>query len=78
MFIVIEIQVDTEGKVATIVTTYNTLSEAMSKYYTILSFAVMSSVPKHSAVVLDQMGVSLETKGFEHSIEVEPTPEPEA
>lgn len=76
MFIVMEIQVNAEGQVATLVSTYGTLAEAMNKYYTILAFAVVSSVPRHSAVILDQMGVLLERNGFYH--EVEPTSEPEA
>lgn len=68
MFIVMEIQVNAEGKVVTLVSTYETLAQAMNKYYTILAFAVISTVPKHSAVVLDQMGVLLERNGFNHEV----------
>lgn len=69
MFIVIEIQVNAEGQVSTLVNAYRTLAEAMNKYYTILAFAVVSNVPRHSAVILDQMGVLLERNGFEHQVE---------
>lgn len=72
MFIVMEIQVNAEGQVTTLVSTYGTLAEAMNKYYTILAFAVVSTVPKHSAVILDQMGVLLERNGFDHPVEPEP------
>lgn len=72
MFIVMEIQVNAEGQVATLVSTYGTLAQAMNKYYTILAFAVVSTVPKHSAVILDQMGVLLERNGFDHPVEPEP------
>ena len=71
MFIVMEIQVNAEGQVATLVSTYETLAQAMNKYYTILAFAVVSTVPKHSAVILDQMGVLLERNGFNHPVEPE-------
>lgn len=72
MFIVIELQANNEGQVANIVTAYDTLPQAEQKYHTILAAAAVSSVPKHSAVILDPMGVQIMRDGFEHEVVVEP------
>ena len=80
MFIVIELQVNNGGQVGHILSTHETYSEAQNKFYTICAFAVISTVPKHSAVILDEMGVLLDRQSFEHPVEPEPEPtlEPES
>ena len=78
MFIVIEIQVNSEGQLAHIVTSYNNLPQAQQQFYTILAAAAVSSVPKHSAVILDQMGVLVARDGFQHPVttpQIEEEPE---
>ena len=77
MFIVIELQVNAEGQVVSIVTSHNTLPEAQKKYYTVLAYAAISDVPMHSAVILDQMGGLVDRQGFEHPTEVIPPPSEE-
>ena len=66
MYIVIEIQ---KGNTAsTIVNTYETLNEAENKYHTILAYAAISSVPKHSAVLLTEEGDYIKHECFEHTV----------
>lgn len=52
MFIVVEIQTQEGGTVATLTYAYNTFNEALAKYHSILAVAATSSLPKHGAVVL--------------------------
>ena len=66
MFIVIEIQATNEEKVATLVFSYTNLNDAYSKYHTILSAAAISTVWKHSAVVLDDSGALLKRESYIH------------
>ena len=56
MWIVIELQTDENGKVANIVTSHENRNEAESKYHQILSAGAISSIPTHSAVMLDERG----------------------
>lgn len=67
-YIVIEIQ---NG--ATLVWTYDSRAEAESKYHTILSFAAVSTVEIHSAVILTSAGHLLAAQCYDHR----PAPEPE-
>ena len=64
MFIVMEIQ---KGKTtSTLVNTYETRNEAENKYHTVLAYAAISSVPKHSAVMLTEEGDYIKHECFEH------------
>jgi hypothetical protein len=56
MFIVIELQKDTDGMVSNLVTSHETLAEAESKYYSILANAAISVVPTHSAIIVSEEG----------------------
>ena len=56
MYIVIELQKNAEGVVSNIVTAFDTLAEAESKYYTILAAAAISKVPVHSAIIVSEEG----------------------
>ena len=72
MYIVIELQSNIDGQVANIVTAYDTLAQAQNKYYTILASAAISTVPIHSAVILDHCGNLIANQSFSHPVEVEP------
>lgn len=65
MFIVMEIQ--TGDSVATIVTQHETKEDAESKFHTILASASVSSVPKHSALILNDMGGLLRSECYVHA-----------
>lgn len=64
MFIVLEIQTSTT--VATIVNSYEDRNEAESKYHQILTAAAVSSVPKHSAVLMDDEGNRIKNEVYIH------------
>lgn len=64
MFIVMEIQKDVTA--ATLVSTYDTRNEAENKYHTVLAYAAVSSLPKHSAVMLTEEGEYIKSECFEH------------
>lgn len=73
MYIVLEIQAS--DQIATLVNSYTDRNQAESKYHQILTAAAVSEVPKHSAVLLAENGVSLKNESYFH-IEPEPEPEP--
>lgn len=64
MFIVMEIQKDVTA--ATLVSTHDTRNEAENKYHTVLAYAAVSSLPKHSAVMLTEEGEYIKSECFEH------------
>lgn len=67
MIIVMEIQKD--ATVTTVVTTHETRNDAENKYHTILAYAAVSSVPQHSAVMLNDNGSYIKSETFEHEVE---------
>ena len=66
MYIVIELQKNTDGVVANIVTSHNTLSEAESKYHSILANAAMSALPVHSAIIVSEEGFPVKHQCYKH------------
>lgn len=66
MFIVIELQKNAEGVVSNIVTSFDTLAEAESKYYTILASAAISKVPVHSAIIVSEEGFPVKHQCYKH------------
>lgn len=71
MYIVIELQTDANGHVGNIVTTYDNLPQAESKFYTICAAAALSNIPVHSAVILDNTGMAIANRSFSHPIVAE-------
>lgn len=65
MFYILELQTD-NGTGAYIVQTAETKNEAMSKYHTILSFAAVSQIDKHTCIVVDEEGRYLARECYEH------------
>lgn len=66
MYIVIEIQTSTT--VATIVDSYEDRNQAESKYHQILTAAALSSVPKHSAVLMNDVGQTIKNETYIHEV----------
>ena len=67
MFIVLEIQTAADGAVSVLEPVLRpTRAEAESVYHSVLSFAALSSVPMHAAVLLTGEGVVLERKAYAH------------
>ena len=67
MFIVIELQKDAEGVVSNIVTSYENLAEAESKYYSVLVAAAISKVPVHSAIIVSEEGFPVKNHCYKHN-----------
>lgn len=66
MYIVIEIQ--TSNTVATLVNSYEDRNQAESKYHQILTAAALSSVPKHSAVLMNDEGQTIKDETYIHEV----------
>lgn len=66
MYIVIEIQ--TSNTVATLVNSYEDRNQAESKYHQILTAAALSSVPKHSAVLMNDEGRTIKSETYIHEV----------
>lgn len=65
-YIVIELQKNVDGQVSNIVTEYNTLTEAESKFYSILAYAAVSEIPVHSAIIVSEEGFPVKHKCYKH------------
>ena len=68
MYIVIEIQ--TSATVATLVNSYDDRNQAESKYHQILTAAALSNVPKHSAVLMNDVGQTIKNETYIHEVTV--------
>ena len=66
MFIVLELQTNTEGQLGNIITTYTDQAEAESKYYQILSYAAVSNIPIHTALIITSEGLTLKSDCYQH------------
>ena len=71
MYLIIEIQMNSEDSMAHIVFQENSYLEAESKYHYVLSFAANSKVYKHSVVMLTGEGEYLKHQTYVHEIEAE-------
>ena len=65
-YIVIEMQ---NGVVGSNVWVYEDRNTAESKYHSVLSFAAVSSVENHAAVLLTEDGVSIAHASYKHPVE---------
>lgn len=65
-YIVVELQMDTNGNVANIVTSHDDLPHAESTYHSILAAAAISDIPKHSATIISEEGFNVKNQCFVH------------
>lgn len=65
MYIVMEIQAG--ATVSTLVDSYANRNDAESKFHQILTAAALSSVPKHSAVLMSDTGETLKMDSYIHN-----------
>lgn len=66
MYMVIEIQTNSDGTIGNFVWSFDTSDEAFSKYHSVLSAAAVSQLPVHAAVILDNHGFQIAAQNFEH------------
>jgi len=68
MYIVIELQTMAGGTVGNFIWSYTSKDEAFSKFHSVLSTAAVSSLPVHSAVILDNYGRQIAAQAFTHEV----------
>jgi len=66
-YIVIEIQVNTDGTVATLQTVHDSYNTAQQKYHMILAAAAVSALPLHSAAILSPFGEMIASQYFDRN-----------
>lgn len=66
MYIVIELQKNEQGVVSNIVTAFDTLAEAESKYHSILASAAISKIPVHSAIIVSEEAFAVKSQCYKH------------
>lgn len=68
MYFVLEIQINNEtGSI--IPFSFDNLADAEAKYHSILAVAAKSAVPKHSAVLMAENGITLKQESYFHEVE---------
>lgn len=72
IYIVTELQTNSDNTVAVLNNTFTDRLAAESKYHTILSFAAVSTLPVHAAQIATNEGAVIEFKSYKH---VQPEPE---
>ena len=65
-YIVVELQKNAEGVVSNLVTSFDNLAEAESKYYSILASAAVSKIPVHSAIIVSEEGFPVKHQCYKH------------
>lgn len=65
-YLVIEMQKQSDGTIAQITTAYTDRNTAEQKYHEILSFAAVSSIPIHTAVILGEEGNLIKKESYRH------------
>lgn len=66
MYIVLEIQRNADNTVGTLIYSYENQNQAESKYHEVLSYAAVSKVPSHTAVLLTEDGYKLASQNYIH------------
>lgn len=69
MYVIIEMQTDANGNTAmTPPITKADRNEAESVFHQILAAAALSGLPKHAAVILDEMGNKIDSECYQNSM----------
>lgn len=67
MYIILEVQEETEGCVPNTITyTAETMDEAKSKYHYILSYASVSNLRRHGAIIMQTDGRYIANESYTH------------
>lgn len=65
-YVVIEIQVNADGAVGTLIWHFTDEMQAQSKYHSVLAAAAISKLPRHAATMLADDGSYIQHQCFEH------------
>lgn len=66
MYIVSEIQTNENGQVAVLTDSFDNINAAEQKFHYILSFAAVSNLPTHAAVMYSEEGFPLRNECYKH------------
>ena len=69
VYLVLEIQYNENGTVSNIVTSHTTIEDAEWKFHTVAAAAAISSVHRHSVVLMDSQGFKVERTSFDHFVD---------
>ena len=68
MFIVFEIQEEQDGTTRVLEPAiFDNLDRALQKYYTVLSYAVISELARHSAMIVTTDGIVIKSECYQHT-----------
>lgn len=67
-YLVIEMQKQADGSLAHLVDAYTDRNTAEQKYHTVLSFAAVSNLPIHTAVIMTDEGAVLKKEVYRHEV----------
>lgn len=67
-YVVVEMQTQADGTVSVLTNSFDNLDAAYNKYYTVLAYAAISTLPRHSACLIDNTGFLQESKYFDHPL----------
>ena len=65
-YLVVEMQKQTDGRIAHIETAFTDRNTAEQKYHEVLSFAAVSTIPIHTAVILSEEGNLIKKETYRH------------
>ena len=68
-YLVLEIQTYGNGSVGNIINAYDTFETAESAFHSVVASAVLSNLPKHTVVLLDDNGALYDVKSYVHNAE---------
>lgn len=66
MYIIIELQTNSDGTLGSLVQTAPTINQAQSIYHSVLASAAISSVPIHACTLLDENGLQVACETYHH------------
>lgn len=68
-YLVVEMQKQADGSLAHLVDSFTDRNIAEQKYHTVLSFAAVSDLPVHTAVLLSEEGNVIKKEIYRHETE---------
>ena len=71
MYLILEVQVNADGTVGTLINSYADKNEAESNYHRVLMAAAVSELPTHTAYMLTDYGYTIKSESYTHESEAE-------
>ena len=67
-YLILEVQVNADGTVGTVINSYTDKNVAESNYHRVLMAAAISSLPVHTAYMLTESGQTLKSECYIHDV----------